>query len=1591
MATMVHADSRRMYSWWWDSHISPKNSKWLQENLSDMDEKIKQMLKLIEEDADSFARRAEMYYKKRPDLLKLVEEFYRAYRALAERYDHATGVLRQAHRSMAEAFPNQVPPVLDDPNLPVISSDHEDTSGDTKELDKDFVGQFLRKQLVNLEAEKEVSLLQYQQCLVKMSAMEKDAEHAREEAQTQKQELIRVEEEKEEVMGQYKKSLKTISSLQEKLADVDKLIMEVSEQSDGVEMEQQILKQELEKTAEEKESASLECSQLSTKVAAIKTLKENMRVQSEELTQKNKEIGRLWSCVQEERLKSTEVESALQDLQNLHFQAQEEMRVLKSCNQDLQERIKKADKENKHLKELNSSSSSLVDSLRGETVSLREIIRKLEKEVEVQVEEQNALHQEIYIFKEKMNMIKEKYQLVMEQVESVGLDPESVRSYVKKLQDEKSKLREFCDRKLRENTTLLEKNALLENSVSGLKSELEEVKQKLQDEKSMLKEFCDQQLRENAALLEKNALLEITVSGLKLEMEKGKRKLQDEKLMLRELCDQKLGENATLLEKNALLEISVLGLKSDLEELKQKLQDEKLKLRDSHDKNMRENANLLEKNAFLEGSVCSLNSELEGVKQKLQDEKLKLRELCDRNTRENADLLEKNALLEDSVSGLNSELEEVKQKLQNERTKFRESGDENMRKNAALLEKNALLEDSLYGLNSQLEKVTQKLQNERTKFRESTDENMRKNAALLEKNALLEDSLSGLNSQLEEVKQKLQDERTTFRESSDENMWKNAALLEKNALLENSVSDLNKELEDVKQNLQDESMKFREYIDENMRDNAALLEKNALLEYSVSYLNKELEEVKQKLKVSEESQASLTCQLQVATKNSERLKKKSDASQNSLSDANAEIERLRIMLKRSEESWLLLLNEKLGLITEKESLSYQFETTKRRLEESLSRCEDLERKCLSFDREREENSISAELFKTRMAALESQVLLLQQEALSRNREFKEELDKALKSHFEIFILKNCVQDLEEKNSSLSFECQKLTKACESSERQRFVVEKSTSQKVQEMHNYLSGLLDENFQLLVEKSVLSAAIKEIQQEAVIIATERDTLYEDLKVQTERYVLSQNRLHKETREGKIREQKLVSDLLKRRHEVELWEAHATDLLCEMMISNFREALLKENVHGFTQSKAKESEMLGERIRILEEENLHLTSKLEGHTSAEVSLNGCGAPLENCASLHNEHLRANSEEIQDIKLITHLQSTSPIDEGVHHTERGIIPENSSSSAKSEDGMRQTEGLRYKRHNSHRGSDPKTRHVSRRKEVMKHNRLGKKPVQHPVHPESEVLTKDIVLDQMSECSNFGPTRWETVIGSDERMLELWETTDHSGSIDLRVGISRKAVHPSRESFSGKELEVDKQELSEKSSTEPHPGGRNLRRALERLNGDAQKLTNLQITVQDLKRKVEVTERSGTGRAAEYRAVREQLEEAEVVVLNFFDVNHKLTKSAQKGFLSRSIGAETNDDDRGSGVRRRISEQARRGSEKIAKLQMEVQKIQFLLLKLDDEVEKESRAELRTARLSDRKTRVLLKDFLHVRVRTNLKRKKGQFCACVQLPTRAK
>ncbi|KAF5785145.1 putative protein Networked (NET), actin-binding (NAB) [Helianthus annuus] len=88
---MVESKKLSAYWWWFDSQNSiTRNSPWLQSTLAELDNKTESMLNLIEQEADSFAKRAEMYYKKRPELIKQIEDFYRTYRALALHYDHAT-------------------------------------------------------------------------------------------------------------------------------------------------------------------------------------------------------------------------------------------------------------------------------------------------------------------------------------------------------------------------------------------------------------------------------------------------------------------------------------------------------------------------------------------------------------------------------------------------------------------------------------------------------------------------------------------------------------------------------------------------------------------------------------------------------------------------------------------------------------------------------------------------------------------------------------------------------------------------------------------------------------------------------------------------------------------------------------------------------------------------------------------------------------------------------------------------------------------------------------------------------------------------------------------------------------------------------------------------------------------------------------------------------------------------------------------------------------------------------------------------------------------------------------------------------------
>ncbi|CAN6336413.1 unnamed protein product [Urochloa humidicola] len=104
MKRTQRAQSGKSNSWWWDSHISPQNSKWLSANLDEMEKQVKEMLGLIGEGGEFSAEKAEVYYQQRLLLITHVENFHCMYRALAARYDNVTGELRKNIPSSVQSY-----------------------------------------------------------------------------------------------------------------------------------------------------------------------------------------------------------------------------------------------------------------------------------------------------------------------------------------------------------------------------------------------------------------------------------------------------------------------------------------------------------------------------------------------------------------------------------------------------------------------------------------------------------------------------------------------------------------------------------------------------------------------------------------------------------------------------------------------------------------------------------------------------------------------------------------------------------------------------------------------------------------------------------------------------------------------------------------------------------------------------------------------------------------------------------------------------------------------------------------------------------------------------------------------------------------------------------------------------------------------------------------------------------------------------------------------------------------------------------------------------------------------------------------------
>ncbi|KAK6937443.1 Protein Networked (NET), actin-binding (NAB) domain [Dillenia turbinata] len=372
------------YSWWFDSHSSPKRSPWLQKTLTELEERTKAILKLIEEDADSFAQRAEMYYKKRPELITMVEEFYRAHRSLAEKYEKLkldpSSRLSTPLLSPVSSFKHRQEKLVSfkdksyESYLEAHATDVSEESDidDPKGEDEPKVDEQMDEVSSGVSAAEAMKL-------------KEEIERLIEENKVQKQQLVQKDEEKREASGQLRLAVDISTGVFEAKT------MKLKEEIERLKEENKVQRQQLTQKDEEKREANRQLS-LAVEVSSvvfegemmklkeeIERLKEENKVQRQQLTQKDEEKR------EASRQLSLAVEVSSVVFEGEMMKLKEEIGRLKEENKVQRQQLMQKDEEKIEASRQLSLAvevSSVV--FEGEMMKLKEEIERLIEENKVQ-------------------------------------------------------------------------------------------------------------------------------------------------------------------------------------------------------------------------------------------------------------------------------------------------------------------------------------------------------------------------------------------------------------------------------------------------------------------------------------------------------------------------------------------------------------------------------------------------------------------------------------------------------------------------------------------------------------------------------------------------------------------------------------------------------------------------------------------------------------------------------------------------------------------------------------------------------------------------------------------------------------------------------------------------------------------------------------------------------------------------------------------------------------------------------------------------------------------------------------------------------
>uniref|UniRef100_A0A453E388 NAB domain-containing protein n=1 Tax=Aegilops tauschii subsp. strangulata TaxID=200361 RepID=A0A453E388_AEGTS len=421
MKRMSRMPTRKAHSWWWDSHISPKNNKWLADNLEEMDKQVKEMLKLIEDEGDSFAKKAEMYYQRRPLLVTHVENFYRMYRALAERYDNVTGELRKnmpsslksqgsgISESDSEAQSTPASPESEkktskqkgkkgsDGSSSSSSSDSDSEVDEVNQENGNGITHALNERVIELEDELKEAMeklealeeknmrCQCENLEEKLLASQSEINSLQKDLEAQLSyrdlEIEKCKRELEQVSERYtydKSTLETeIRELQEVVQNLEGNLAKLSEEK--LQLEAQVM--ELEQTSHSLDDSSAEIKKLQKVIKDLQARLENDSNEKRVLEERAIEFEQVHRELEDSRAETVELQTRIEKLKADLEGALQEKLMLEGCVKDLEHsiasKLEKSSLEKSSLDaeilQLSEANASLEDKLSSTEAQLKQL------------------------------------------------------------------------------------------------------------------------------------------------------------------------------------------------------------------------------------------------------------------------------------------------------------------------------------------------------------------------------------------------------------------------------------------------------------------------------------------------------------------------------------------------------------------------------------------------------------------------------------------------------------------------------------------------------------------------------------------------------------------------------------------------------------------------------------------------------------------------------------------------------------------------------------------------------------------------------------------------------------------------------------------------------------------------------------------------------------------------------------------------------------------------------------------------------------------------------------------------------------------